>query len=64
MRKPKVITTSTEHEIHLPLRQAALDDDVYYIIKQTHKRLGHASAKKTYEAIRLDAYGINHNECE
>lgn len=50
MRKPEVITAGT-----LPLRQVALDDDVYYIIKQTHERLGHAGAKKTYEAVRLDA---------
>lgn len=55
MRKPEVITAGTEHGTHLPLRQVALDDDVYYIIKQTHERLGHAGAKKTYEAVRLDA---------
>jgi IS30 family transposase len=64
MRKPEVVAAGTEHEIRLPLRQAALDDDIYYIIKQTHERLGHAGAKKTYEAVRLDAYGINRDECE
>jgi hypothetical protein len=64
MRKPEIIAAGTEHETHLPLRQVALDDDVYYIIKQTHERLGHAGSKKTYEAVRLDAYGINREECE
>lgn len=45
MPKPETVTDSTDHEIH-PLRQATLDDDVYYIIKQTHESLGHASSKK------------------
>lgn len=49
---------------HLPARQVTLDDDVYYIVKQTHERLGHAGSKKIYEAVRLDVYGINRDEVE
>jgi hypothetical protein len=41
MRKAEVVAASTEHETYLPARQVALDDDVYYIVKQTHERLGH-----------------------
>jgi hypothetical protein len=36
-----VVAASTERETYLPARQVALDDDVYYIVKQTHERLGH-----------------------
>jgi IS30 family transposase len=38
--------------------------NVYYVIKQAHERLGHAGYKKTYEAVRLDVYGINREEVE
>ena len=62
MRKPEVFAKGTEHEVDLPLRQVALDDDVYYTIKQTYERLGHAGYRKTFEAVRLDAYGINRKE--
>ena len=41
MRKAEVVAAGTEHEIHLPARQVALDDDVYYVVKQTNERLGH-----------------------
>jgi transposase InsO family protein len=64
MRKPEVFAAGTDHEVRLPLRQAALDDDVYYVIKQAHERLGHAGYKKTFEAVRLDVYGINREEVE
>lgn len=64
MRKPETFAPGTDHETHLPLRQVALDDDVYYVIKQAHERLGHAGYKKTYEAVRLDVYGINREEVE
>jgi hypothetical protein len=64
MRKPEIFAEGTDHEVALPLRQVALNDDVYYIIKQAHERLGHAGYKKTFEAIRLDAYGINREEVE
>jgi hypothetical protein len=64
MRKPEVFAEGTDHEVRLPLRQAALDDDVYYVIKQAHERLGHAGYKKTFEAVRLDVYGINREEVE
>jgi hypothetical protein len=63
MRKAEVVAAGTEHETYLPARQVALDDDVYYIVKQAHERLGHAS-KKTYEAVHLYAYGINRDEVE
>jgi hypothetical protein len=64
MRKPETIAPDTDHEVHLPLRQVALDDDVYYVIKQAHERLGHAGYKKTHEAVRRDVYGINREEVE
>jgi Integrase zinc binding domain len=62
IRKPETFAGGTDHEVHLPLRQVALDDDVYYVIKQAHERLGHAGYKKTFEAVRLDVYGINREE--
>ena len=42
-----MVAAGTEHETHLPVRQVALDDDVYYVVKQTTERLGHAGSKKT-----------------
>jgi hypothetical protein len=33
MRKPEIFVEGTDHEIALPLRQAALNEDVYYVIK-------------------------------
>jgi hypothetical protein len=48
----------------LPLCQITLDDDVYYIIKHTHERLGHTGSKKTYKAVRTNAYETNRDECE
>jgi hypothetical protein len=59
IRKPEMIAKGTKHEAYLPLRQVALDNDVYYIIKQAHERFGYAGYKKTYEAVRLDVYSIN-----
>jgi hypothetical protein len=41
MRKAEVVAAGTEHETYLLARQVALDDDVYYNVKQTHERLGH-----------------------
>jgi hypothetical protein len=38
----KLSTLGRKGLFSYPLRQATLDDDVYYIIKQTHERLGHA----------------------
>jgi predicted protein tyrosine phosphatase len=64
MHKLETIAAGTNHEARLPLCQAVLDQEIYYVIKQTHERLGHAGSKKTYEAIHLDAYGINREECE
>ena len=64
MRKPEIIASDTDHEVHLPLHQVALDDDVYYVIKQTHERLRHADYKKTYKAVYRDVYGINREEVE
>jgi hypothetical protein len=64
MRKPETVALGTDHEAHLSLRQVALDDDVYYVIKQAHERLGHAGYKKTFEAVRQDIYGINREEVE
>jgi hypothetical protein len=64
MRKPEVFAKEIKHEVYLPLRQVTLDDDVYYIIKQTHERLKHVDYKKTFEAVRVNAYGINREEYE
>lgn len=64
MRKLETIAASTNHEACLPLRQAVLDQQIYYVIKQSRERLKHAGSKKTYEAIHLDAYEINREECE
>jgi hypothetical protein len=33
MRKAEIVSKDTEHQAELPLRQVALDDDVYYVIK-------------------------------
>jgi hypothetical protein len=59
MRKPETVAPRTDNETHLSLRQAALDDDVYYVIKQTHEQLGYTGYKKTHKAVRRDVYGIN-----
>src|SRR5205807_900074 len=64
MRKSETIAPDTDDEVHLPLRHVALDDDVYYVIKQAHERLGHVGYKKTHEAVRRDVYGINCEEVE
>lgn len=37
MRKAEVVAAGTEHETYLPARQVALDDDIYYIVKQTQR---------------------------
>jgi hypothetical protein len=60
--KPETIAKGINHEIYLLFRQAALDDDVYYIIKQAHKRLEYINYKKTYKTVRLDIYSINREE--
>jgi hypothetical protein len=54
-----MIVKGTKHEAYLPLRQVALDNDVYYTIKQAYERFSYAGYKKTYKAIRLDVYNIN-----
>ena len=64
MRKSETIAPDTDDEVHLPLRHVALDDDVYYVIKQAHERLGHVGYKKTHEAVCRDVYGINCEEVE
>jgi hypothetical protein len=64
IHKPETITASTDHETHLPLRQAVLDQEIYYVIKQTYKRLGYTGLKKTYKAVRLNAYRINREKCK
>jgi hypothetical protein len=64
IRKPKTITAGIDHETHLPLRQAVLNREIYYVIKQTYKRLGYTGLKKTYKAVRLDAYEINREKCK
>jgi hypothetical protein len=33
MRKPETFAEGTDYEVYLPLRQVALDDDVYYVIR-------------------------------
>jgi len=62
MRKPETVAPGTDHETHLPLRQVVLDHDVHYVIKQVHERLGHSGYRKTYEAVRPEAYGISREE--
>lgn len=42
MRKLETIAAGTNHEACLPLRQAVLDQQIYYVIKQSRERLGHA----------------------
>ena len=65
MRKAEVVAAGTEHETHLPARQVALDDDVYYITKQTHERLGQRPAlRRAMKLFALDAYGITRDEVE
>jgi hypothetical protein len=36
----------------------------YYIVILAHECLGYAGSRNIYEALRLDAYGINRDECE
>jgi hypothetical protein len=62
IRKPETVAPGTDYKAYLPLRQVTPDDDVYYVIKQAHERLEHASYKKTFEAVRQDIYGINREE--
>jgi hypothetical protein len=63
MRKPETFAEGTDHKVYLPLRQVALNDDVYYVIKQVYERLKHAGYK-TFKAVRLDSYGINRKKVE
>jgi hypothetical protein len=51
MRKPEIFAEGTDYKIALPLRQVALNKDVYYIIKQAYERLGYAGYKKTFKAV-------------
>jgi predicted site-specific integrase-resolvase len=64
MHKLETIAAGANHKVRLPLRQAVLDQEVYYVIKQSRERLGRAGSKKTYEAVHLDTYEINREECE
>jgi hypothetical protein len=64
IRKPEILTEGAGHKIALPLRQAALDENIYYIIKSVYERLRHADYKKPFEIMRQDVYGINREEVE
>jgi hypothetical protein len=59
IRRPEIVGKDTKHQAKLSFRQVALDNDVYYVIKQAYKRLEHAGYRKTYEAVRLNVYSIN-----
>jgi hypothetical protein len=62
MRKPEIIAKGIKHEAYLLFRQVALDNDVYYTIKQTHERFNYAGYKKIYKTVCLDVYNINREE--